>query len=98
TYIDPIKLIHSPVRLTLFLPDFPLAIDVVGADGRPNYFDSKRYISRSGWDLLQSELSIKTEKLELYKCPYLIIRDYDPVDISSIRERVKALSDRGLRS
>lgn len=96
--LSSLDLLNNPIRLTLFLPDFPLAIDVVGAGGRANYLDSAKYISRKDWDSLQSGLSIKTERLALYQCPYLIIRDSDPVDVSSLRERVKALSDRTLRS
>lgn len=87
----------NPVRIDLFLPNFPLAIDIVGREGRPNFLEAQKYISREDWDLLQSNLSFKLERMSAYRCPYLVIRDHDPTDSYSLRDKLRSLTGRNLR-
>lgn len=91
------KVLDNPIRVCLFLPTFPLAIDIVGADGHPNYTESKPYITRGDWEELQSDLSMKAQAFGKYHCPYLIIRDVDPIDAYNLKDRVRSLTGRRLR-
>jgi hypothetical protein len=91
-------LLTQPVRVTLFFPNYPLAVDLVGADGRLNYLESRHYIRKPDWDALQANVAMKAERLSLHRCPYLIIRDIDPIDAFSLRDRFKSHTGRRLRS
>jgi hypothetical protein len=90
----PINL-ADPVRITLFLPEYPLAIDLLAADDRPDFELAQRYLSQKEWTHRQERLSRKIHDLEEYRCPYLVIRDNEPVDTHSLKERVRSVS--GLR-
>jgi hypothetical protein len=81
----------DPIRLTLFFPDYPLAIDVLGPELRPAYPEAAPYISHSRWQLEQERQAHKSLILDRYRCPYLVIRDTEPVDSSSLKERIKVL-------
>jgi hypothetical protein len=90
--------LQHPVRITLFFPNYPLAIDIVGADGRSKYNEAQRYLTHSDWSNLQAEIANKAERLSRHRCPYLVINDYDPVDTSNLRDRVRSATGRNLRS
>jgi hypothetical protein len=86
------------IRVTLFFPNYPLAVDLVSTEGRANYLEARPYINRQDWEDLQANLAMKADKLSQHRCPYLLIRDIDPIDAYSLRDRVKALTGRRLRS
>jgi hypothetical protein len=90
----PINL-ADPVRVTLFLPEYPLALDLLGSDDRPDFAVAHRYYSHTEWSRRQERFSRKIHDLAEYRCPYLVIRDNEPVDIHSLKERVRSVS--GLR-
>lgn len=81
----------DPVRVTLFFPDYPLAIDVLGPELRPSYPEAAPYISRERWQLEQERQAHKTLTFDKYRCPYLTIRDTEPTDPSSLKERIRVL-------
>lgn len=83
--------ISSPVRVDLFLPDYPLAIDVLGPESYSDYRDARKYISQQPWMNNQERLSLKRKKLLQYRCPYLIIWDYEATDPISLSEAVKTI-------
>lgn len=88
--------LDQPIRVDLFFPNYPLAIDIVGKDGRANYNESESFITKSDWDAKQAELSIKHRRFTEVRCPYLIIRDFEPTDLDSLKEKVKSMAGRNL--
>lgn len=81
----------NPIRVDLFLPDYPLAIDVLGPESYSDYRDARKYISQQSWLNNQEQLSLKRKKLLQYRCPYLIIWDYEAADPTSLSEAVKTI-------
>lgn len=84
--------VDRPVRLRLFLPSYPLAIDLIGIEGRTNYAESADYIGRRDWEGLMADTSHKRLRLSAYDCPYWIIRDTDATDLDSLRYVFKSLT------
>ncbi len=89
---------RSAIRVTLFFPNYPLAIDVVGIDGRENYLEASPYISKDGWETLQADLALKRTELSKRRCPYLLITDTEPADVDTLRSNVKILTGTNLKS
>ena len=89
--------VRNPIRVSIFLPTYPLAIDVIGAYGRKDFSESNKYITRDEWDTIQFELAWKSSRLLLHKCPYLVIRDTDPVDVINLKNSISNLTTKSLR-
>ena len=95
---NPSDLRH-PIRLTLLLPDVPLAIDLLGQESAETYPEARRYCSFDMWRRNRSGLAFKTLRLREYFCPYLILRlDQDPLDLYSIRENIRRITGNEIRS
>jgi hypothetical protein len=79
----------SVIRFHLFYPDYPIAIDVFGPESRSDYRKSFWYLSRSDWEKMQKTVALKRNRLLEYKCPYLVVWDYEPTNIPSLSESVR---------
>lgn len=82
-------------RLTLFLPEVPLALDVLGPEYSERYEDAASYVdSRAEWEALQHQFQERRARLQQVGCPYLFIRYSDPVAAPILKERIRLLTDR----
>ncbi len=88
--LDP----KDPVRLTLFFPDYPLAIDLIGPDLAPDYREARPYQEEEQWREALARLAWKRSRLDRYRCPYLLLRSTEPLDPVNLRERVRSLLGR----
>jgi hypothetical protein len=87
----PVRLTHA-VRVDLFLPEIPLAIDVLGPEARGHYRDAQGHLTLFQWQELMEELAWKRQRLARYRCPYLTVDDDEAVDSASLRERIRTLT------
>lgn len=84
---DPV----APLRIDLFYPDYPLAIDVLPLSDSVDFREAAPYTTKAAWDIRQQQLALKRERLEARRCPYWAIRHYDAVDTPNLKERVRVL-------
>lgn len=87
---DPFDPRH-PVRISLFLPDVPLAIDLLGMEAWPHYAEAAPYIAFGRWAELQVEIATKRRIFSRYSCTYLPIYQGEPCDASSLKERMREI-------
>ena len=90
SFVQPEKFdTDSPIRFSLFYPDYPVAIDVLGPESYSDYRQACWYLSKSDWDRDQKHLALKRNRLLEYKCPYLMVWDYEATSIPSLSESVR---------
>lgn len=86
----------GPIRLDLFYHTLPLAIDVVGPEGSPQYPTAAPYLTKSDWSERQRCLALKRDRLERYQCPYLILTPDEPLDPASLKAKISNWLGRNL--
>lgn len=92
----PGRPLGQAVRVTLFLPELPLAVDLLGPEADPRFDRVWLFLGRPAWERVQADLAWKRRQLERYRCPYLVLTPNDPVDLTFLAERVRLLAGRAL--
>jgi hypothetical protein len=79
----------DPVRLTLFFPRLPLAIDVLGPEAHREWEEARDWTTRDAWERLQERRAQTEQLLSRYRVPYLLLTTHDPLDPANLRQRVR---------
>jgi hypothetical protein len=82
----------DPIRVALFLPEWPLAIDLLGPDTSNSFATAAPFIERPRWEIEQERLALKQRVFAQYNCPYLQLWNDEAVDPFSLAERIKNLT------
>lgn len=85
--------LNNPVSISIMLPDIPLAIDILWEKYDADYRNAKHYIGRQEWEVEQKKLSRKINRLAGVQrpCPYIIIREYQPTDVDSLKKQIRSV-------
>jgi hypothetical protein len=85
--------LSTPRRLDLFLPEVPLAIDILGPEYAETWPDAEEYVEREEWEALQAAQARRRQIMKHHRCPYLEVRHGELVNVSSLKERISILSE-----
>lgn len=79
-------------RLDLFLPEVPLAVDVLGPEYSEDWELARPFVpDRKVWEALQEDLTLRRQRMQGYGCPYLEIRHSEAVSAAALHERTRRL-------
>ena len=79
----------DPVRVTLFFPKLPLALDIVGPDRHPDWAEAREWTDREAWQRDQERRARVEQLLSRYRIPYLVLTTHEPLDPVNLRQRVR---------